>query len=110
VSQSWILERISLALGGGFAQVRNIHSNKVGCPIDLFCRLLLSQKGRVFADHSMYLTFVTVLATVHILKAKNAQGEEITPTIEFERGGDVTSVFHNFVARRACLTDALIGM
>jgi hypothetical protein len=38
----------------------------------------------------MYLTFVTILATMRISKAKNAQGEEILPTIEFERGGIVT--------------------
>jgi cytochrome P450 len=43
--------------------------------------------GRAFADASLFLTVATLLATVDVVRAKDAQGREIVPAVEVTAGG-----------------------
>ncbi|KAF9456731.1 cytochrome P450, partial [Collybia nuda] len=42
--------------------------------------------GRYFADDSLYITMVSILATLHISKALDKNGKEIIPALKFTSG------------------------
>jgi cytochrome P450 len=42
--------------------------------------------GRFIADSSLFMTIATMLATVNIVRAKDAQGNEIVPDVEVTSG------------------------
>lgn len=67
----------------GMSFTRRAYDHHIHCAPAAYFRIC---PGKHLAPGSVWIAVATMLSTLHITKAKDERGNEITPLLEFDRG------------------------